>query len=132
MARIVQAVNKYGPRLEFGPTAQLDEIAAWIVSRTGANKSEVMAMIQELSEMILAFTVRGIPVKLPGVGIFSPSIDRHGRFKINVRIDMALKQGSNAPDAYKGKIRNKEHIGLDNAGYKGLWDVNHPDDLLII
>jgi len=30
----------------------------------------------------------------------------------------------------KGEIKNREHIGLDNAGYKALWDPDHPDDPL--
>jgi nucleoid DNA-binding protein len=130
MAKIVQAVNQYGPKLELGPTAQLDELADWMASRTGLNKSEAMMLFQEMSEMILAFNMRGVPVKIPGVGIFSPSIDRHGAYKINVRNDVALKKGSSAPDAYKGAVKNAERIGLDNAGYKALWDADHPDDPL--
>ncbi len=67
---------------------------------------------------------------LPGIGIFSPSIDRYGKFKINYRADATLKKRSNAKDAYRGKIVNKDRIGLDNAGYKEIRDARHPDDLL--
>ena len=132
MAKILNAFRAYGPRLDLGPTAQLDELAGWMASRTGINKSEVMMMFQEMSEMILAFNLRGVPVKLPGVGIFSPSIDRNGAIKNNFRSDVALKRGSNAPDAYKGEIVNRERIGLDDAGYKALWDPDHPGDPLEI
>jgi hypothetical protein len=130
MARIVQAVNQYGPKPEFGPTAQLDELAAWMASRTGLNKSEAMMLFQEMSEMILAFNMRGVPVKIPGVGIFSPGIDRAGTLRVNFRNDPALRKGSNAPGAYKGEIKNAERVGLDDAGYKALWDADHPDDPL--
>jgi len=82
--------------------------------------------------MILAFNMRGVPVKIPGVGIFSPSIDRAGTLRINLRNAPALRKGSNAPDAYKGEIKNAECIGLDNAGYEALWDPDHPDDPLEI
>jgi hypothetical protein len=132
MAKILQAFRAYGPKLELGPMAELDELAEWMSSRTGVNKSEAMMMFQEMSEMFLAFNNRGVPVKIPGVGIFSPSIDRHGTVKNNFRADPALKKGSNAPDAYKGKIVNREHIGLDDAGYKELWDPDHLDDPLDI
>ena len=87
-------------------------------------------VLQEMSEMIVYFNGQGTPVKLPGLGIFTPSIDRHGTYKINLRTDSALKKGLNAPDAYKGKLANKANIGLDNAGYKELWDAEHPEDPL--
>jgi hypothetical protein len=31
-----------------------------------------------------------------------------------------------------GRIVNRKHIGLDNAGYKALWDADHPEDPLEI
>jgi len=88
--------------------------------RTGLNKSEVMMVLQEMNEAILYFNSQGTPVKLPGVGIFTPSIDRKGTFKINFRADMDLKKDINAPDAYTGEVSNKNRIGLDNDGYKEL------------
>ena len=130
MARIVQAVNAYGPKLGLNPTAQLDRVASWMAMRTGLNKSEVMMVLQEMNEAILYFNNEGTPIKLPGVGTFTPSIDRNGKFKINFRADVALKNGINAPGAYQGTVRNKDRIGLDNAGYKELWDADHPDDPL--
>ncbi|MCR4407232.1 MAG: hypothetical protein NUW24_09970 [Anaerolineae bacterium] len=132
MARIVQAVNVYGPKLVLNPTAQLDQIADWMAMRTGLNKSEVMMVLQELSDAILYFNNQGTPVKFPGIGTFTPSIDRHGKFNINFRADAALKNGINAPGAYTGQVHHKDRIGLDNAGYKELWDAEHPDDPLEI
>ncbi|MFQ5859869.1 MAG: hypothetical protein ACE5LU_30100, partial [Anaerolineae bacterium] len=76
--------------------------------RTGLNKSEVMMVLQELNEVILYFAGNGTPVKLPGVGTFTPSIDREGTFKLNYRADMALKNGLNMPGAFTGEVRNKD------------------------
>jgi hypothetical protein len=45
---------------------------------------------------------------------------------------MALKNGINAPDAFSGQLRNKQNVGLDNDGYKALWDAEHPGDPLEI
>lgn len=132
MAKILQAVRAYGPKLELSPTAQLKQIAEWTAMRTGLNKSEVMMVLQELSEAILYFNKQGVPVKLPGVGTFTPTISRHGQIRIHVRIDKALKEGINAPEAYVGTIVHKDRIGMDDAGYKELWDADHPDDPLEI
>lgn len=130
MARIVQAVSAYGPKLELNTTAQLEQVANWMAMRTGLNKSEVMMVLQEMNEAILYFNNQGTSVKLPGVGTFGPSISREGKFRINFRTDTGLKKSINAPGAYTGRMANKSRIGLDNAAYKELWDADHPDDPL--
>jgi hypothetical protein len=132
MAKIVQAVNQYGPKVELSPTAQLERVADWMSMRTGLNQSEVQMVLQESNEAILYFNSQGVPVKLPGIGTFTPSVDRDGTFKINFRPDVKLKGQLNAPDGYTGVVLNKSRIGLDNAGYKALWDADHPDDPLEI
>lgn len=128
----MQAVRDYGPRVELNPTAQLKQVADWMAMRTGLNKSEVQMVLQEANEAILYFNSQGTPVKLPGVGTFTPSVNREGTFKINFRADMDLKKRVNAGDAYSGTVNNKNRIGLDNAGYKELWDADHADDPLEI
>jgi hypothetical protein len=132
MAKIVQAVSKYGPKLKLNPTAQLKKVADWMAMRTGLNTSEALMLLQELHEALLYFNAEGTPVKLPGIGTFTPSIDRNGQFKINLRPDAALKKGLNTPDAYTGEITNQKHIGLTDEEYKAIWDQDHPTDQLDI
>ncbi len=98
--------------------------------RTSINKGDVLRLLQELKEALLFFNSQGTPVKLPGIGTFSPSIDRHGQISINLRLDASLRQNINAPRTYTGFIRNKANIGLDDASYKALWDKANPDDPL--
>jgi nucleoid DNA-binding protein len=130
MAKFLQAIVQYGPRLELQSTAQLDQVSEWMAMRTGLNKSEAMLVFQEMSDAILNFAKNGAPVKFPGVGTFSPSIDRNGDVSINFRADSVLRNGINAPSAYRGAIANKAHIGLENDKFKQLWDTDHPDDPL--
>lgn len=130
MATLLQAMQAYGPKLELNQTIQLNEIADWMAMRTGINKSEALRMLQELNEAIIYFNRQGMPIKLPGIGTFSPSIDREGEIKINLRPDVELKKGINSPGAYTGKIANKAAIGLPNEDFKLLWDTDHPEDPL--
>jgi hypothetical protein len=130
MAYLIQTVQAYGPKLALNQTTQLDEVANWMAMRTGVQKSEALMLLQELNEAIIYFNRQGTPLKLPGIGIFSPSVDREGTIKINLRADSNLKKRVNAPDAYVGKILNKSNIGLDNLTYKDLWNTEHPDDPL--
>jgi len=132
MATILQASTQYAPRLELRTTAQLEKIAEWMAMRTGLNKSEVMMVLQEVSEAILNFNKEGTPVKLPGVGTFTPSIDREGEYSINFRADMELKSGINAHNAYGGEVKNKANAGITNERLKELWDAEHPADPLVI
>jgi hypothetical protein len=94
--------------------------------RTGLNKSEVLMVLQEMSDAILNFNKEGTPVKFPGVGTFTPSINRNGEFSINFRADMALKNGINAPNAYSGTIRNKANIGISKIRQRESNHANYP------
>lgn len=132
MANLLDAMRSYGPALKLSITAQMDDVANLMAVRTGFNKNEVAMVLQELQEVILYFNRLGMPVKLPGVGTFAPSVDRAGHYRIHLRVDAALKKGINIPDTYKGRIHNKQNIGLSNAGYKELWDAEHPNDPLLI
>ncbi len=130
MARLVSAVSKYGPRVARKPTAQLPEVSKWIARGTGLTESQVTMALMELSGAILQFNATGTPVKLPGIGIFGVSVDRNGRRKMTFFSDQTLRVAVNGSEGRKLPIRNQGTIGLDNAGYKALWDAEHPDDPL--
>lgn len=132
MAKLLQAITQYGPRVELKPTAKLEKVAEWVSMRTGLTKSEVMMVLQEMSEVILYFNKDGVPVKLPGVGTFTPSVDGVGSYNIGFRADVELKNGINTPGAYQGDVKNSEHIGWTKEQYKELWDSEHPQDPLEI
>jgi hypothetical protein len=130
MAKMVQAVNIYGPKVDHKPTAQLEKISEWISMRTGLNKSDVLMAFTEISDAILFYNRDGAPVKILGVGTFTPYINREGGFSVHFRADMALKNGINAPGNFQGELLNKDRIGLSDEDYKALWDADHPDDPL--
>ena len=132
MATILQAISEFGPRLDLKPTAKLEKVAEWMAMRTGLNKSEVMMVFQEESEAILNFCKDGVPVKIPGVGTFTPSMDRDGSLVLNFRADMEVKNGLNVPNGYSGEVKNKAHVGITNEHLKELWDAAHPADPLVI
>lgn len=130
MAKLIQAISTYGPRLDLNKTAQIGQVSEFIASRTGLNKSEIVMVLQELNEAIIFFSKLGTPVKLPEVGTFTPSINRDGKYNIGFRADMSLKNGINSAGAYQGRMANKENIGKTNAEFKAIWDLAHPGDLL--
>ncbi len=130
MAKLIEAISAYGPRLDLNKTAQMAQVADYIASRTGVNKSEISMVLQELNEAIVFFGKLGTPIKLPDVGTFTPSVNRDGKFKIGLRADTSLKNALNAVGAYQGRMKNKENIGKSNAEFKVMWDTEHPTNLL--
>ena len=130
MAKLIQAFSSYGPRLDLNKTAQIGQVAEFLASRTGLNKSEIVMVLQELNEAIVFFNKLGTPVKLPEVGTFTPSITRDGKFNIGFRADVSLKNGINMTGAYQGRMNNKENISKPNTYFKALWDADHPTNLV--
>jgi hypothetical protein len=130
MAKIVNAVRQYGPRLDWSKTAQLDEVADWMARHTGLNRSEVLMLVAELHEAILHFNRNGRAVKLPDIGTFAPGIDRKGALRVNFRPAVRLKREMARRELYHGRILHRERIGWTDAQYKALWDAENPDDPL--
>ncbi|NJN98146.1 MAG: hypothetical protein HC875_30715 [Anaerolineales bacterium] len=130
MAKLITAHQAFGPQLKLNSTVQLNEVADWIARGTNLKEGDVLHVLHELNKAILYFNRHGTPVKLPGIGIFTPSIDRDGVIKINLRADVSLRHEINSPRAYTGQINNKANIGIDNERYKAMWDLTHPDDPL--
>jgi len=98
--------------------------------RTGLDKSKVRMALQEANMAIPYMNSQGTAVKLPGVDALTPSVNREGAFKINIRADTSLRKRITAPHAYSDRMDNKGRIGLDNACYNEFWNTNHPDDPL--
>jgi hypothetical protein len=84
MAKIIEAVRDFGPKVKTNQTIQLNQIAAWIVIRTSVNKNEVTMVLQESNEAVLYFNGQGAPVKMDGIGIFKPGINRNGTMRIKI------------------------------------------------
>lgn len=132
MATLIEAIRRFGPKVQLRGTVPQRELAQWISMRTGLNANQVMLVLQELKEAILYFNRLGMGVKLPGLGWFSPSISRDGQYKINLRVDPELRKGMNVTGSYAGPVENRQNIGLDNASLKAQWDLTHPDDPLVL
>lgn len=129
MAKLVQAVTRYGPRLTPNRTATPDEAVAWLAAHLGVKRGMVLAVLLDLPAAVSHFNRAGTAVKLSGLGIFSPSIRLDGEIHVCFRADRALKRELNTAH-YRGEMRNRKSIGLDAAALKARWDAEFPDDPL--
>ena len=99
------------PQLVRGKTTTKTELIEHIKDRTGLHKSDIVAMLAEIEDTLLHFLSMGRPVKLDGIGTFSPSIKLNGTIKINFRVAKTLGEKINLAGAYTGEIKNKANIG---------------------
>ena len=132
MAHLLQVIKDFGPKLKLTKTAHPSKVNNLLVARTGIKKGEVTLVVDELSEVILFYNSQGIPVKIPGLGTFAPSMDRKGKVRMNLRFEKSLIKKMNEANFYTGDVANKGNIGLSNEEYKVLWDEANPDDPMVI
>lgn len=83
MAKMVQAVQKFGPKVVYGPTAKIDELAGWMARSSGLNPHAARMALGELSDAILFYLRRGSPVTLPGLGRFRVTVGRFGELRMH-------------------------------------------------
>ncbi|HEY4721516.1 MAG TPA: hypothetical protein VII92_06690 [Anaerolineae bacterium] len=130
MAKLIQAIGAYGPRVELTHTVQTRQLAEYISGRSSLNRGEIEGNLRELCEAIIFFARQGSAVKLEGVGTFTPSIDLEGTFDVGFRLDTAIDGALNVPGAFTGEVTNRENVGKSAADLKALWNADHPTDLI--
>ena len=130
MAKLIQAIGTYGPRVEVTRTVQTRQIAEYIAGRTSLNRGEIEGTLRELNEAIVFFAKQGQAVKLEGVGTFTPTIDLVGVLDVGFRLDTSIDGALNASGAFTGEVSNRGNIGKSSADLKQLWNNAHPADLI--
>lgn len=128
MAKMIEAIRAYSPRVKIGSTADLFEVASFISGRSGLNEGAILNVMAELREAITFFNMAGRPVRLRGLGTFSPTIELEGRFGINHRPDKHLISEINIPDRFNGDIVNRDMLGKTVQELVKRWNTEHPKD----
>ena len=131
MASRIEAINAYRPRVMLNPTVKLDQLVDFIAMRTGANKGTVQLALAELNDAVIFFNLQGAPVKIEGLGIYTPSIDLDGDWDCNHRTDQEIVKALNVPGAYQGVVENRGNIGKTVTELVAMWNADHPDDLVV-
>ena len=128
MASRIKAINAYRPKIELGKRAGTDDLVDLIATRTGLGEGDVRQMLIELRDVTIFFLQRGQPVKLEGLGTYTPKVDLSGVFGVGHRADNALKNALNIPGEFKGDIAKRDNIGKTSDDLVAMWNAEHPDD----
>jgi hypothetical protein len=131
MARLIQAFSTYCPRIDLLKAAAPRRFMDLITRRTTLSAGVVKNVQESEVETLIDLLTEGRPVHT-GVAIFTPSIDRHGKLSVKVRVDKRIVAALNAPGAFKGKVDNNKNIGMSTAEFIQLWNEEHPQDLIVL
>ena len=127
MAKVIQAVTAYRPRLDLADTATEARFMELITQRTTLSPGVVKNVQESEVEVLIGLLLDGRPVHT-GIAIYTPSIDTDGNIDIHVRVDKRILRALNAEGAFRGHIINKENIGKSSEELTALWNAEHPDD----
>ena len=127
MAKLLQAVVAYGPKIELMDAAEPQRFMEMLTHRTTLSAGVVRNVQESEVEALIDLLQEGRPVHT-GIAIFTPSVDLEGNLNINVRVDKRMVAALNAPGAFSGKIRNRENIGKSSYELVELWNEEHLDD----
>ena len=128
MAKAVQAVQAYSPRLKLSKPIKIGDVAKFIAGRASLNEGTIINVLMEFQNSIIHYCNMGNPLNLEGLGIFSPGINKDGEVRVNYRPDKTLLFRLKKEEQYIGKVKNKDMIGKTREDYILRWNLEHPDD----
>lgn len=127
----VKAVAAYAPRIKLERIAEQHQLAKFISDRSTMHEGTVLNMVAELRTAIMHFAYNGQPLRLPGVGLFTPSISLEGQLNIKFKPDAQFKRDLNREGLFEGEIINKDMIGKTTEELVQRWNEEHPDDQVV-
>jgi hypothetical protein len=127
VAKLLQAVVAYGPKIELMDAAEPRRFMELLTKRTTLSAGVVKNVQESEMETLIGLLQEGRPVHT-GVAIFTPSIDLQGNLNINVRVDKRMLAALNAPGIFTGHIKNRENIGKTGQDLAELWNEEHSDN----
>jgi hypothetical protein len=96
MANRMNAVSTYRPKINLGQLVQTPELSRYIARGTALNRGEIGNVLDELNEAVIFYALQGIPVKINGLGIFTPAIKTSGKLRVGLRLDSSIRKARRA------------------------------------
>ncbi len=128
MASRIKVINALRPRVELDKTVQKGELVEYLAARTGQNEGAVDLGIKELRDAIIFFNRAGRPVKVDGLGTWTPNIGLDGTLDVQYRADTFLTNRLNDAGTFTGNVDNRENVGKEAGELVTQWNTDHPDD----
>lgn len=130
MAKKIQAITAYRPRIDMGATADTRRFFNLVTQRTTLSPGVVMNVQESEVEALTGLLAEGRSVRT-GVAVYTPTIRMDGSVRVRVRVDQRILDALNAPGALNGKLINAENVGKTAEDLAQQWNAAHPDDPVV-
>ena len=129
MAKLIQAIATYSPRIDLMEAADPNRFMELITQRTTLSTGVVKNVQESEVETLAGLLREGRPVHT-GIAIFTPTIDMKGNLSVSVRVDKRILSTLNIPGSFTGRVNNSGNIGKTTQEIAALWNSENPDNLI--
>jgi len=130
MAKKIQAWVEFGPRLEPTDPISPEGLIERIVIASNQSRGSVKAILDELDVQTEICLKEGHIVQLPNGTHFKPTGHKDGKIEVDVRFNPRIVRNVNV--GFRGRWKNAENIGKNEAEIVDLWNAAHPDDPIVL
>lgn len=128
MAKRIEAIKHYRPRLKRMRRVEPDEFAEYVAGISSLTEGDVRHALADMSHALLTLIRTGQSVRLEGLGLIMPGIDTKGNFTVRLKPDRSLLGNVRRCDDFFGEVINRQHIGKSGDDLVALWNAEHPDN----
>jgi hypothetical protein len=129
MAKRIQAIKAYCPKIELNDAANAERFMELITQRTTLSSGVVKNVQESEIETLIGLLLEGRPVHT-GAAIYTPNIDLDGDIEVKVKVDARILRALNAQGAFRDRIANAGNIGKTADDLVSMWNQEHPSDLI--
>jgi hypothetical protein len=132
MASIITVRRWLGPRLRLLKTLSTEAAVEQMTRGSGLTSGDVSHVVYELRDLLIRSALMGQPVRIEGLGTFTPSLTRSGELRLLFRPDPALKRALARKKDVLATVLNARNIGATDEKLAAQWNVLHPEDPVIL
>jgi len=104
--------NTQFPRLKLNSPLENRQLINYISNGSTLGAADIMGMIYALRDTLMHHLKYATPVRLEGIGIFSPTLKLDGTIKVRFRPDKEfLRELNSQKDNLRDHITNKRNVG---------------------
>jgi hypothetical protein len=129
VAKKIQAITKFRPRIKKGRLARKNEISRWLEDRTLLTEGQARAGVSDLAKAIKFYLLELRDVEIEGLGRLILEIGLDGEVRLSLRLEPDFITDLIPDlDISAETVENAENIGKTSEDLFDLWDAAYPDD----
>lgn len=128
MAKRIEAIRYYRPRLKRMRRVETDEFVEYVAGISSLTEGDVRHALADISHALLSLIRAGQSVRLQGLGLIMPGIDTKGNFTVRLKPDRRLLGNVRRTNDFFGEVVNRQYIGKSSDDLVALWNAEHPEN----